>query len=90
MDYDEIYHIDVKSVFLNDYLKEEVYIKQPPRYVLRVKKNKVLIETVIGIEISSKTLKYMNPWAFSKELFYEKSKMCYTRGMHILLLSPLM
>ncbi|KAL8145281.1 hypothetical protein AgCh_003468 [Apium graveolens] len=29
----KIYHMDVKSVFLNGYLKEEVYVKQPPGFI---------------------------------------------------------
>ena len=27
-----LYQMDVKSAFLNDYIMEEVYVKQPPRF----------------------------------------------------------
>ena len=28
----KLFHMDVKSVFLNGYIKEEVYVEQPPRF----------------------------------------------------------
>jgi hypothetical protein len=28
----KLYQIDVKSVFLNDVIQEEVYVRQPPRF----------------------------------------------------------
>ena len=28
----KLFQIDVKSSFLNEYIKEEVYVKQPPRF----------------------------------------------------------
>jgi hypothetical protein len=34
--------MDVKSAFLNDDLKEEVYVHQPPGFVIPGKENKVL------------------------------------------------
>jgi hypothetical protein len=34
--------MDVKSVFLNGNLKEEVYVHQPPRFVIPGKEGKVL------------------------------------------------
>jgi hypothetical protein len=30
----QVHHIDVKSVFLNEDLKEEVYIRQPMRFII--------------------------------------------------------
>ena len=29
----KLFQMDVKSAFLNDYIKEEVYVEQPPRFV---------------------------------------------------------
>jgi hypothetical protein len=37
-----VHHMDVKSVFLNDDLKEEVYVHQPPRFAIPDKEGKVL------------------------------------------------
>jgi hypothetical protein len=37
-----VHHMDVKSAFLNTDLKEEVYVHQPPGFVIPGKENKVL------------------------------------------------
>jgi hypothetical protein len=37
-----VYHMDIKSTFLNGDLKEEVYVHQPSRFVIPGKENKVL------------------------------------------------
>jgi hypothetical protein len=37
-----VYHMDVKSAFLNDDLKEEVYVHQPPGFAIPDKEGKVL------------------------------------------------
>lgn len=37
-----VHHMDVKSAFLNGDLKEEVYVRQPPGFVIPGKENKVL------------------------------------------------
>ena len=37
-----MHHMDVKSAFLNGDLKEEVYVHQPPGFVIPGKENKVL------------------------------------------------
>ena len=36
-----VYQIDVKSVFLNEYLKEEVYVGQPQGYEVSRQEHKV-------------------------------------------------
>ena len=38
-----VHHMDVKSSFLNGDFKEEVYIRQPPSFVIPGKKNIVLL-----------------------------------------------
>ncbi|KAK0577924.1 hypothetical protein LWI29_002417 [Acer saccharum] len=38
----KIYHIDVKSAFLNGYLEEEVYLEQPLGFVVKDQEDKVL------------------------------------------------
>jgi hypothetical protein len=37
-----VHHMDVKSAFLNGDLKEEVYVKQPPGFVIPGEEGKVL------------------------------------------------
>ena len=37
-----IYQMDVKSAFLNGFLKEEVYIEQPKGYIVKGHEDKVL------------------------------------------------
>ncbi|KAI9198969.1 hypothetical protein LWI28_025275 [Acer negundo] len=37
----KIYQLDVKSAFLNDFLEEEIYVEQPPGYVMKGKEDKV-------------------------------------------------
>jgi hypothetical protein len=37
-----VHHMDVKSAFLNGDLKEEVYVHQPPEFVIPSKEGKVL------------------------------------------------
>jgi hypothetical protein len=38
----EVYHMDVKSAFLNDDLQEEVYVEQPTGFIVADKEHKVL------------------------------------------------
>jgi hypothetical protein len=38
----EVHHIDVKSVFLNGDLQEEVYVSQPAGFITRGAEDKVL------------------------------------------------
>jgi hypothetical protein len=38
----EVHHMDVKSVFLNSFLHEEVYVEQPVGFISAGKEHKVL------------------------------------------------
>jgi hypothetical protein len=38
----EVHHMDVKSMFLNGDLKEEVYVEQPVSFIIPAKEHKVL------------------------------------------------
>jgi hypothetical protein len=38
----EVHHMDVKSAFLNGYLAEKVFVRQPPSFVAAGKENQVL------------------------------------------------
>jgi hypothetical protein len=38
----EVYHMDVKSAFLNGDIQEEVYIEQPTGFIIAAKEHKVL------------------------------------------------
>jgi hypothetical protein len=46
-----VHHMDVKSAFLNDDLKEEVYVHQPPGFAIPRKEGKVLrlCKTLYGL-----------------------------------------
>ncbi|WVZ70813.1 hypothetical protein U9M48_019450 [Paspalum notatum var. saurae] len=37
-----VHHMDMKSAFLNEDLKEEVYVKQPPGYVVNGQEHRVI------------------------------------------------
>jgi hypothetical protein len=50
----KLYQIDVKSVFLNDYINEEVYVEQPPGFKDYKKPNHVQVEKdIIWLEAST-------------------------------------
>jgi hypothetical protein len=38
----EVHHVDIKSVFLNDDLREEVYVEHPMGFIVVGKEHKVL------------------------------------------------
>lgn len=51
-----IRHMDVKNAFLNDLLKEEVYLKQPPAFITPGQEHKVckLSRSIYGLRQSSR------------------------------------
>jgi hypothetical protein len=48
----KVHQMDVKSVFLNGYLQEEVYMTQPPGFELKGQEQKVckLIKALYGLK----------------------------------------
>lgn len=52
----KVYHLDVKTAFLNGYLEEDVYMRQPEGFVLKSTENKVckLKKAVYGLKQSSR------------------------------------
>jgi hypothetical protein len=47
----KVHHMDIKSAFLNDNLKEEVYVRQPPGFTVVGEESKVyhLHKVVYGL-----------------------------------------
>jgi hypothetical protein len=53
----EIYQIEVKSTFLNGFLEEKVYIKQPIGYEVKGLEDNFKVEqSLLWIEVSPKSL----------------------------------
>ena len=48
----KVYHLDVKSAFLNDYLQEEIYVEQPEGFQIKGEEQKVykLKKTLYGLK----------------------------------------
>jgi hypothetical protein len=58
----KLYQMDVKSVFLNGPIKEEVYVEQPPGFEDSEYPNHVykLSKALYGLKQETRTLKYMS------------------------------
>ncbi|XP_052724055.1 uncharacterized mitochondrial protein AtMg00810-like [Vigna angularis] len=73
-----LYQMDVKSTFLNGYIKEEVYVEQPPGfqdyehpyYVFKLKKGSIWIETGTKVMEFSKTMQEEFEMSMMGELIY--------------------
>jgi hypothetical protein len=65
-----VHHMDVKSAFLNGDLKEEVYVKQPPGFVIPGEEGKVLRlhKALYGLRQA--------PWACNAKLDSTSSRAC--------------
>ena len=52
-----VHHMDVKSMFLNDELQEQVYVEQPPGFVLCSHENKILllVKALYGLRQAPRT-----------------------------------
>ena len=52
----QVHHMDVKFAFLNDDLKEEVYVRQPPSYAIAGEEGKVyrLCKALYGLRPASR------------------------------------
>jgi hypothetical protein len=71
-----VHHMDVKSAFLNDDLKEEVYVHQPPGFAIPGKEGKVLRlrKALYGLRQA--------PWAWNAKLDSTLKGMGFTSSQH--------
>jgi hypothetical protein len=71
-----VYHMDVKSAFLNDDLKEEVYVHQPSGFVIPGKEGKVLrlCKTLYGLRQAL--------WAWNAKLDSTLKGMGFGQNLH--------
>jgi hypothetical protein len=67
-----VHHMDVKSAFLNGELREEVYVQQPPRFVVQGSNGRVLKlkKDLYGLR--------QTPRAWNTRLDSELTKLGYT------------
>src|SRR6185503_9181574 len=74
-----VHHMDVKSAFLNGVLQEEVYVEQPPVFVLRGHENKVLhlVKALYGLR--------QDPRAWYAKL--DESVECFDEMEHLVLMA---
>lgn len=80
-----VHHMDVKSAFLNGDLREEVYVAQPPGFIVAGKENKVLrpIKALYGLRQAPRAW-YSKLDASLASLGFQRSASehaVYTRGM---------
>jgi hypothetical protein len=71
-----VHHMDVKLVFLNDNLKEEVYVHQPPGFVIPGKEGKVLCPRKVLYSLRQA------PMAWNAKLDSMLKGMCFRQSPH--------
>jgi hypothetical protein len=72
----QVHHMDVKSAFLNEDLKEEVYVRQPAGFVMAGQEGKVLRlrKVLYGLRQA--------PWAWNSKLDYTLKNMDFVQSEH--------
>jgi hypothetical protein len=66
----QVFQLDVKLVFFNRELQEEVYVEQPPRYKLKRKKDKIyrFYKAFYGLKQTPRT------WNIKIDLYFYQNK----------------
>jgi len=78
-----IHHIDVKTVFLNSDLKEEIYMDQPEGFITKGQENKVckLVKSLYGLkQTPNNGIKSLTNLLHSLDSVLEHDKCTYSKN----------